>query len=231
MNKVTILSVNAQGLGDKNKRKDVFNYLKDKKASIYFTTTDVYGLNLGNSNDPSNCTNVSQWVSSIGFIPNPKDTSSTLALPSYNLWQENNDGVYSTKNWLNVSAEPTKNQNLNVLENLDFKNTTFISLTANITNEIVDSNDLNDNQSIYVNIVAPNMTQDFFKVMKLTNLKTKESRYYSSKDASYGGSNNSFQNRYGSNIANINREGSYFGWNKEKDFFKVGDKMKLTFYY
>ena len=36
MDKVTILSVNAQGLGDKNKRKDVFNYLKDKKASIYF---------------------------------------------------------------------------------------------------------------------------------------------------------------------------------------------------
>ena len=28
--------MNAQGLEDKNKRKDVFNYLKDKKASIYF---------------------------------------------------------------------------------------------------------------------------------------------------------------------------------------------------
>lgn len=36
MNKVSILSVNAQGLGDKNKRKDVFNFLKEKKASIYF---------------------------------------------------------------------------------------------------------------------------------------------------------------------------------------------------
>ena len=36
MDKVSILSVNAQGLGDKNKRKDVFNFLKEKKASIYF---------------------------------------------------------------------------------------------------------------------------------------------------------------------------------------------------
>lgn len=205
----------------------------DKKTSIYFTTTELYGLNLGNNNNPSDCNqaDIAQWVSSIGFIPNSTDTSTNLALPSYNQWQENNFGVYSTKNWLNVSADPKNNPNLNVLEDLDFKKVTFISLTANISNELVGSSEINDNQSVYLNIVAPNMTQDFFKVMKLTNLETKESRYYSSKDASYGGSNNSFQNRYGSNIANINKEGAFFGWSKEEDFFKVGDKMKLTFYY
>ena len=36
MDNITILSMNAQGLGDRNKRKDVLNFLKDKKAAIYF---------------------------------------------------------------------------------------------------------------------------------------------------------------------------------------------------
>jgi hypothetical protein len=205
----------------------------DKKTSIYFTTTPIYSINLGNKNNPSDCdpADVAQWVNSIGFIPNPTDTSSNLALPSYGVWQENNQGVYSTKNQLNLSEDPLNNPNLNALEDLDFNGATFIYLTANSSNVIVGSNDINDNLSVYLNIAAPNMTQDFFKVMKLTNLETKESRYYSSKHASYGGSNTSFQNRYGSNIANIDRQGAFFGWSKEEDFFKVGDKMKLTFYY
>ena len=33
---ITIVSMNAQGLGDKNKRKDVLNFLKGKLFSIYF---------------------------------------------------------------------------------------------------------------------------------------------------------------------------------------------------
>ena len=36
MDKLKIISMNAQGLRDKNKRKDVFNFLKNKNASIYF---------------------------------------------------------------------------------------------------------------------------------------------------------------------------------------------------
>ena len=35
MDKLKIISMNAQGLRDKNKRKDVFNFLKNKNASIY----------------------------------------------------------------------------------------------------------------------------------------------------------------------------------------------------
>ena len=35
-NQVTIFSMNCQGLGDVNKRKDLFNFLKQKKYSIYF---------------------------------------------------------------------------------------------------------------------------------------------------------------------------------------------------
>ena len=35
-NGITIVSVNTQGLGDKSKRKDVLNFLKSKKYSIYF---------------------------------------------------------------------------------------------------------------------------------------------------------------------------------------------------
>ena len=34
--KVTITSLNCQGLGDRIKRKDVLNYLKQKQFSIYF---------------------------------------------------------------------------------------------------------------------------------------------------------------------------------------------------
>ena len=34
--KIKFYSMNAQGLSDKNKRKDVFNFLKSKKGTIYF---------------------------------------------------------------------------------------------------------------------------------------------------------------------------------------------------
>ena len=33
---VSFVSLNVQGLGDKLKRKDVFNYLRSKKYNIYF---------------------------------------------------------------------------------------------------------------------------------------------------------------------------------------------------
>ena len=35
-NQLKILTVNCQGLGDKNKRRDVLNYLKGKKYNVYF---------------------------------------------------------------------------------------------------------------------------------------------------------------------------------------------------
>ena len=34
-NKLKIISMNCRGLGDTNKRKDVFGYLREKSASIY----------------------------------------------------------------------------------------------------------------------------------------------------------------------------------------------------
>ena len=34
-NIIKIITLNCRGLGDKQKRKDVFDYLKNKKASIY----------------------------------------------------------------------------------------------------------------------------------------------------------------------------------------------------
>ena len=33
---VVVVSVNCQGLGNRQKRKDVFHYLRNKKYSIYF---------------------------------------------------------------------------------------------------------------------------------------------------------------------------------------------------
>lgn len=49
-NYLKIRSVNCQGLGDKSKRKDVFNYLHNKKYNIFFSARYTF-CTRGREND------------------------------------------------------------------------------------------------------------------------------------------------------------------------------------
>ncbi len=191
----------------------------DKKSTLYFTITPLYFLNLNSGN---NCDDKSlAWDSGRGFIP---DTP----LPTYVSSEFLANGVDSSQTLLYTTNNPLDNPNQNVLDNFKFKSLTSIALTVNILNEVD-----NVNEIIFLNITASNISQDFFKVMKLTNLETKESRSFLSKDTSfYGDSNisNSSTLRFGNNFYHIDKEGAFYGWSilGSEAFFKIGDKMKLT---
>lgn len=92
------------------------------------------------------------------------------------------------------------------------------------------SSDANNNRNLYLQMLAPNITKDYFKILKLKNLNTKESRYFLSKDAAYGGPQPPYLAEFGTNISRINIQGSFWGWvlNDTDNFMKNGDKMSLT---
>ena len=49
MDKITVASVNCRGLGNVQKRRDVFHYLRQKRYSIYFLQDKIWTRNSTNT--------------------------------------------------------------------------------------------------------------------------------------------------------------------------------------
>ena len=191
---------------------------KTKSNKITFTITPRKAINLKNFND-------AKWLKGVGFLPTD---------PFYTSWSETNivDGnkVNSQVTWLDTLNSPT-NPDENV--KIHYRKAKEIDLGFfGIPTEAKLSNNENNNRSLYLQMLAPDITKDYFKTMKLKNLNTNESRYFLTKDASYGGPQPPYLAAFGTNISRINIQGAFWGWvlNDADDFMKTGDKMTLRLY-